>query len=103
MLFYLTTLNLVRFLSEKTPKLNEGETDMQVINIVDAWKHFDFLCRNYVMNELHDTLYNVYYAIKTAKELWEFLDRKYKIEDVETKKFVVSRFLEFKRWWIPKL
>ena len=35
-MFYLTTLNLVRFLSEKTPKLNEGETDMQIINVVDA-------------------------------------------------------------------
>ena len=28
MLFYLTTLNLVRFLTEEPPKLSEGETDM---------------------------------------------------------------------------
>ena len=27
-LFYLTTLNLVKFLSGEAPKLNEGETDM---------------------------------------------------------------------------
>ena len=27
-LFYLTTLNLARFLSEEASKLNEGETDM---------------------------------------------------------------------------
>ena len=78
MLFYLTTLNLARFLTEEPPKLSEGETDMQVVNAVDAWKHSDFLCRNYVMNGLHDSLYNVYCAIKTAKELWESLDRKYK-------------------------
>ena len=69
MLFYLTILNLARFLSEEALKLNEGETDMQVINAVDAWKHFDFLCRNYVMNGLHDSLYNVYCAFKTIKEL----------------------------------
>ena len=76
MMFYLTTLNLARFLTEKSPKLSEGETDMQVVNVVDAWKHSDFLYRNYVMNGIHDSLYNVYCVIKTAKELWESLDRK---------------------------
>ena len=69
---------------------------MQVVNAVDAWKHSDFLCRNYVMNGLHDSLYNVYCAIKTVKELWESLDQKYKTEDAGAKKFVVGRFLDFK-------
>ena len=32
MLFYLTTLNLARFLTEEPPKLSEGETDMQVMH-----------------------------------------------------------------------
>ena len=74
MLFYLTTLNLARFLNEKAPKLNEGEINMQVINAIDTWKHSEFLCRNYVVNGLHDSLYNVYSAFKTAKELWESLN-----------------------------
>ncbi|XP_048131601.1 uncharacterized protein LOC125314156 [Rhodamnia argentea] len=96
MLFYLTTLNLARFLTEEAPKLSEGQTDKQAFNAVEAWKHSDFLCRNYVMNGLHDSLYNVYCAIKTAKELWESLDRKYKTEDAGAKKFVVGRFLDYK-------
>ena len=33
------------------------------------------------MNALTDSLYNVYIDKKTAKELWESLDRKYKTED----------------------
>ena len=69
MLFYLTTLNLARFLTEDAPKLKEDEHDIQVISVVDAWKHSDFLCRNYVMNGLADSLYNVYSDKKTAKEL----------------------------------
>ena len=96
MLFYLTTLNLARFLTEEAPKLKEDELDIQFISVVDAWKHYDFLCRNYVMNTLTDSLYNVYTDKKTAKELWESLDRKYKTEDVGAKKFVVSRFLDYK-------
>ncbi|WKA01333.1 hypothetical protein VitviT2T_019618 [Vitis vinifera] len=96
MLFYLTTLNLARFLTEDAPKLKEDEHDIQIISAIDAWKHSDFLCRNYVMNGLTDSLYNVYSDKKTAKELWESLDRKYKTEDAGAKKFVVGRFLDYK-------
>uniref|UniRef100_A0A2N9GX20 CCHC-type domain-containing protein n=1 Tax=Fagus sylvatica TaxID=28930 RepID=A0A2N9GX20_FAGSY len=57
MLFYLTTLNLAKFLYEDAPTLNENEDQ-----------------------------------IKTAKELWDSLDKKYKTEDAGTKKFIVGRF-----------
>ena len=96
MLFYLTTLNLTRFLHEEPPVLKENETDRQVVAAIDAWKHADFLCRNYILNGLDNTLYNVYSSLKTATELWESLDKKYKTKDAGTKKFVVDRFLDYK-------
>ena len=43
MLFYLTTLNLARFLTEDAPKLKEDEHDIQVISAMDDWKHSNFL------------------------------------------------------------
>ena len=49
-----------------------------------------------MLNGLTDSLYNVYSDKKTAKELWESLDRKYKSEDAGSKKFVVGRFLDYK-------
>ncbi|XP_076912852.1 uncharacterized protein LOC143571261 [Bidens hawaiensis] len=98
MFFYLTTLNLVWFLTESTPPATnaEGETETQALSTVDAWKHSEFLCRNYVLNGLVDALYNVYSSIKTSKELWESLEKKYKTEDAGTKNFVVARFLDYK-------
>ncbi|KAM7484120.1 hypothetical protein LguiA_000129 [Lonicera macranthoides] len=96
MMFYLTTLNLARFLTEERPKLKEGEQDVQAVSAVDAWNHADYLARNTIMNGLADSLYNVYIEKKTAKELWEALDHKYKIEDAGAKKFIVGRFLDFK-------
>ena len=75
MLFYLTTLNLARFLQEDAPALKENETDWQVVADVEAWKHADFLCHNYLLNGLDNTLYKVYWAFNTAKELWESLDK----------------------------
>ena len=100
MFFYLTTLNLVPFLKENPPHVEppaEGQSsNQQVVQALEAWKHSDFLCHNYVLNGLVDSLYNVYCKTKTAKELWESLERKYKTEDAGTKKFVVARFLDYK-------
>ncbi|GJV33868.1 hypothetical protein Tco_1394268 [Tanacetum coccineum] len=93
MYFYLTTLGLARFLKETVSQVEpstEGQSsNAQVVQVVEAWKHSDFLCHNYVLNGLIDPLYNVYCKTTTAKELWESLERKYKTEDAGTKKFVV--------------
>ena len=96
MLFYLTTLNLARFLKEDPPFIGEDEIDVQTQQAIDAWKHAEFLCRNYLLNGLSDTLYGVYSVKKTAKELWNSLDHKYKAEDAGAKKFLVGQFLNFK-------
>ncbi|CAL9001519.1 unnamed protein product [Prunus brigantina] len=93
MLFYFPTLNLAKFLKEDAPATS---TTTEAIAAADAWYHSDFLCKNYILNGLDNTLYNVYSPIKTAKALWESLDKKYKTEDVGMKKFVVGRFLDFK-------
>lgn len=56
MLFYLITLNFARFLTETAPENVKGRDDAQFVNVVDAWKHFEFLCRNYMLNGLTDAL-----------------------------------------------
>lgn len=96
MLFYLTTLNLAKFLTEDEPKLSETEDDTTTVAAVDAWKHSDFVCKNYILNGLDNNLYDVYRSINSAKALWEALDRKYKAEDAGLKKFIVGKFLDFK-------
>ena len=44
----------------------ENETNREVVVAADAWRHVDFVCRNYVLNGLHDTLYNVYSIKQTS-------------------------------------
>ena len=73
MLFYLTTLNLARFLQEDAPTLKENETDRQVVVAVEVWKHADFLCRNYLLNGLDNTLYNAYCTFNHYKKLTVYL------------------------------
>ncbi|KAF3645445.1 hypothetical protein FXO37_20981 [Capsicum annuum] len=69
MFFYLTTLCLQRFTSDDAPEVPEGTSDKERFIIVKAWKHSDFLCRNYILSGLQDDLYNVYSGTKTSKEL----------------------------------
>ncbi|KAJ0825653.1 hypothetical protein HanRHA438_Chr17g0805561 [Helianthus annuus] len=102
MFFYLTTMNLARFLTETVPQPVKGETDAQALSAVEAWKHSDFICRGYVLNGLSDALYNVYYNIKTSEELWESLDKKYKTEDAGTK-ILLSPVSWTSRWLITRL
>lgn len=71
MLFYLTTLNLTKY----PPSLGDNP-DLQTVAAVDAWKHSDFLCKNYILNGLDNALYNVYSPFPNAKTLWESLDKK---------------------------
>ena len=92
---YLTTLNFVHVLKEECPKAPEQPTN-ETFNVIEAWKHLNFLCRNYILNGLIDSLYNVYSSFTTTRGLWEALEKKYKTEDVGTKKFIVGKFLDFK-------
>ena len=93
MLFYLTTLHLAKFLQENPPELG---TDRDAVLAVDAWTQGNFFCRNYILNGLDDSLYNVYNPITMAKKLWASLEKNYKIEDAGIKKFIVGQILQYK-------
>ncbi|KAF3653067.1 hypothetical protein FXO38_15815 [Capsicum annuum] len=96
MFFYLTTLCLQQFTSEGAPEVPEETSDKDRFIIVEAWKHSEFLCKNYILSGFQDDLYNVYSGTKTSKELWGALEQKYNTEDAGIKKFLIARFLNFK-------
>ncbi|KAL3722375.1 hypothetical protein ACJRO7_034707 [Eucalyptus globulus] len=103
MYFYLTMLNLTKYLSEVCPIISPNEQDVTMLGALEAWKHGDFLCRNYILNCLVNSLYNVYCNIEYAKQLWESLEKK------NTKlRMLAPRNLWLPnswttRWWIPNL
>ena len=79
------------------PKIFSTTTENRFFAEKSAEKiDFFVLGRNYVLNGLENTFYNVYSPLKTAKELWDSLDKKYKTEDVGLKKLIVGKFLDFK-------
>ena len=95
MLFYLTTMNLANIVKEEVPKADNDPPSKESLMTIEAWKQSDFLCRNYILNRLENSLYDIYISYKTAKEVWEMLEKKYKTEDAGTKKFVIGKFLKY--------
>lgn len=73
----------------------EGD-EKEKVQAVEVWKHSEYQSQNYVLTYLDNSLYNVYYIMKTVNYLYESLDKKYKIEDVGMKKFTIGIFLGFK-------
>ncbi|XP_070005775.1 uncharacterized protein [Nicotiana sylvestris] len=69
MFFYLTTLSLEKFIKEDVSVLSDETPETERFLVIEEWKHFDFLCKNYILSELEDVLYNVYSSVKTSKEL----------------------------------
>ncbi|KFK23025.1 hypothetical protein AALP_AAs48951U000100, partial [Arabis alpina] len=94
--FYLTTLNLEKYIRVDCPTLPADNTDFHALASVDAWRHGDFLCKGYIQSRLVDQLFNVFSNAATSKELWDSLDKKYRSEDVGSQKNAVAKFENYK-------
>lgn len=94
-MFYLTILNLAKFLKEIALAV-QGENNHDLIIALNARKHSNFLYKNNILNGLGNTFYRVYSSKDLDKDLWDSLGKKYKNEDDRTKKFIVSKFLDYK-------
>ncbi|GKA44576.1 hypothetical protein Tco_0737300 [Tanacetum coccineum] len=74
MFFYLTTLNLAQFLNETAPQVEppaKGQpSNAQAVQAVEAWKHSDFLCHNYVQ-DLQVLLHDIHAEGMTVSEAFQ--------------------------------
>ncbi|KAB2605927.1 hypothetical protein D8674_005644 [Pyrus ussuriensis x Pyrus communis] len=95
MLFFLTTMNLAHVFKEEAPKSNKNPMTKETVMAIKAHNHYEFCCTNHILNSLDDNLYHMYSLCKTANELWESLEKKYKIDDASSKKFVIGKFLKY--------
>jgi len=54
------------------------------------------MCKNYILNTLDNTQYNMYSSIKSVKALLKTLDKNFKVEIISMEKFKVDKFSDFK-------
>ncbi|XP_069155773.1 uncharacterized protein [Solanum lycopersicum] len=85
-----------KFINENVPVMSYETPPDERFLVTEAWTHSDFFCKNYILSGMQDDLYNVYNNVRTSKELWDALEKKYKTEDAGMKKFIVAKILEYK-------
>lgn len=54
------------------------------------------VCKGHIWNAMSDTLFDQYYNKETAKEIWDSLEAKYQTKDATSKKFLVSKFFQYR-------
>lgn len=77
------------------PEPTEGDTD-EVKKERKKRKEGELLCRGHIQNALFDHLYDLYIHTQSTTEIWKTLEFKFKAEEEGTKKFLISKYFDFK-------
>ncbi|KAK3007598.1 hypothetical protein RJ639_013992 [Escallonia herrerae] len=83
-----------RFRRPPEPGENEEESIVKTRERL-RWDQDDEICRGHILNGMSNTLFDAYHTVKTAKELWNQLERCYITEDATSKRFIVSKFFDY--------
>ncbi|GKA58790.1 hypothetical protein Tco_0758103 [Tanacetum coccineum] len=93
--FFLSSMSIVYVLTNPIPDDGENAT-MKQIRIMNKWENDDYVCRSLILNSMSNLLFDIYQNIESFKELWDFFDAIYMVEDASSNKFLVSNFTKYK-------
>ena len=96
--FLLTALKIFYVLDpELTPIPEPTNEDSDEVKAERKKRREDeLICRGHILNALSDRLYDLYTDTQSAVEIWNALEFKYKAEEEGTKKFLISKYFDFK-------
>ncbi|KAI9182168.1 hypothetical protein LWI28_022705 [Acer negundo] len=60
------------------------------------WEQDDYICKAHICNAMSDAFFDQYHNVATTKEIWDSLEAKYMVEDATSKKFLASKFFDYK-------
>ncbi|GKC68326.1 zinc finger, CCHC-type containing protein [Tanacetum coccineum] len=69
---------------------------LSTMSVVNKWENDNYVCRGIILNDMSDSLFDIYQYVESGKELWDSLEAKYIVEDASSKKFLVTNFTNYK-------
>lgn len=107
MMFLLTALKISYILDpnlapieDPKPTFDGGQPSAEAIKRVNKEKkkraEDELLCRGHILNTLSDRLYDLFTEMKSAREIWNALEFKYKAEEQGTNKYLIAKYFDFK-------
>ncbi|KAK0603801.1 hypothetical protein LWI29_008782 [Acer saccharum] len=94
MKFWLTTLGLFSVID--APSILDSKEEPGRTHALKVQKEQDYLCHGKICSRLEDNLFDIYYQIPSAHDLWYALEKKYSTEDAGLEKYHVGKYLDFK-------
>ena len=73
-------------ISTPKPEDKDNET-LKEARKLNKWENDDFICRGHILNDMCDSLFDIYQFLESAKILWDSLEDKYMSEDASSKNF----------------
>ncbi|KAJ6847317.1 uncharacterized protein M6B38_281755 [Iris pallida] len=100
MRFWLTTLGLMSAIDGSTPIINDSDDTESDIGMSKSSgtskpktpKEIDFHCFHRILSALSDSLYDIFFEYKSAKELWDALEDEYACDDAGIERSTSSAF-----------
>ncbi|GJU02158.1 hypothetical protein Tco_1112496 [Tanacetum coccineum] len=94
--FLLSSISVVYVLTTPMPKDGGDNPTVEQVRKRAKWNNDDYVCRGLILNNMSDSLFDIYKNVKSSKELWDSLKAKYMAEDASSKKFLLSNFTNYK-------
>nr|GEW18775.1 hypothetical protein [Tanacetum cinerariifolium] len=86
--FMLSSMSVVYVLTTPMPEDGGENPTVEQIKKRAKWDNDDYVCRGLILNDMSDSLFDIYQNVETSKELWDTLETKYMPEDTSSKKFL---------------
>ncbi|XP_057452128.1 uncharacterized protein LOC130743934 [Lotus japonicus] len=98
MIFLLTALKIYYVLDPDLTPIAEPQDDDSDELKTERKKRIEdeLLCRGHILNTLSGRLYDLYTDTQSTVEIWKALEFKFKAEEEGTKKFLISKYFDFK-------
>nr|GEZ57239.1 zinc finger, CCHC-type [Tanacetum cinerariifolium] len=93
--FLLSSMSVVYVLTTPIPEDGDNAIVEQLRKRA-KWDNNDYVCRGLIFNGMSDFLFDIYQSVESSKELWDSLDAKYMAEDASSKKFLISKIVNYK-------
>ena len=85
-----------RHATHRNPNPCTSSSHTQPTTSIRTHEEIDYHCIHIILGAISERLYNIYYTIKSAKELQDILKSKYGHDDTRVKKFTTSDFNKFR-------
>ncbi|GJV70085.1 zinc finger, CCHC-type containing protein, partial [Tanacetum coccineum] len=86
--FLLSSMSVVYAMTTPIPEDGGDDETVGQIRKRAKWDNDDYVYRGLILNDMSDSLFDIYQNVKSFKELWDSLEAKYMAEDASSKKFL---------------